>query len=211
MVIKTSALCAASMARSHWSSGSISPNQTIAGRRIPPQRQSGGKCSNGHLLVPAFAPTRGASQQPDVTVQFHHVLAAGPFVQAIHVLRHQGEPFRVSALHFRQGEVPGIGLRRMDQAAQPVIPFPNQAGIARKGLGGAKLFRRIISPQPIRSPKGRNMALRRNTSTRKSHNLPGAQAPPHRFGRAFHSPPILDKKFCRKFDTMLHRKRLSMR
>ncbi|HXW15076.1 MAG TPA: hypothetical protein VEN79_11250, partial [Terriglobia bacterium] len=55
------------------------------------------------------------------------------------------------------------------------------------------------------------MALRRNSSTRKSYNFPGAQAPPHRFGGAFHFPPILDKKFCRKFDTMLHRKRLSMR
>ena len=122
-------------------------------------------------------------------MQFHHVLAAGDFVQAIHVLGYQGEPFRSPSLHFGQGEVPGIWLRRVDEAAQPVIPFPNQVWIALKGLGGGQLFRRIIPPQAIRPAKGRNMTFRRNSRPRESHNLPGPQASPHRFGRAFHFLP----------------------
>ena len=89
-----------------------------------------GKVLQGRLLVPAFPSARSASQQPDVTMQLHHILAACSFVKAIHILGYQGEPSRGSSVHLGQGDVPSVRLRGVNEAAQPVIPFPNQAWIA---------------------------------------------------------------------------------
>jgi hypothetical protein len=85
------------------------------------------------VLVEALHPEQ-------IAVQFHHLLASGPPVQTIHVLRDQGE-FRDPAFHLHQSAMTGIRLGLPHPLLPPSVPFPNQLGIAPKSFRRRQVFR----------------------------------------------------------------------
>jgi len=211
MDTKTSALCAASMARSHWSFGSISPNQTIAGRSVPPQRQRGGKCSNGTC---SFRPSRPhevhrkSQMSPcNFTTSWLPALSCRPSMFCVTRVNLNGSLRCNSA----KARCPGLGcapwIRPRSQS------YHSQT--RRESLEKASAVQSVSGEWFLQSP-----SVPRKVGTWLSAEIPApvkATILPVRRLRRTASVAlstflqILDKKFCRKFDTMLHRKRLSMR
>ena len=80
-------------------------------------------------------------------MKFQHVAAAGLLVVAVHVLGDQ----RLGAVVFesRQGLVGGVGLGLGDQSPAPIIPTPDQFGIAGEGLGRGQFLGAVAAPETV--------------------------------------------------------------
>jgi hypothetical protein len=82
----------------------------------------------------------------DVAVQFDDVPAPGALVKSIHVLRDEMEPLK-EPLHFCQSEVGGVWICIGDELPPPLIPFPNEAGIASEGARSGQFLGSEFCPQ----------------------------------------------------------------
>ena len=139
------------------SAGSASPNQTTPGRISAPHSHRGGSSAAECVRAP-FARAGRAAQRPDIAVDPDHVAAARPVVEAVHVLRHQRERCVVPS-SAAKARWPAFGSRLGEQAAPPVIPFPNQHAGRERTLPEWPTLRPALPPQPARTAKGRNTAL----------------------------------------------------
>ena len=106
----------------------------------------------------------GAAQPPDRSVIPQHLPCARALVQAVHVLGHEREA--VARTPTRDDRVRGVRLGRRDQAAPPVVPFPDQRRIARERMRSRELFGAERSPQAARSAEGRHATGRRDARAR---------------------------------------------
>lgn len=107
-------------------------------------------------------------------MQFNHVAAARPLVQAVHVLGDERKLWH-ALFQFHQRKVSGVRLRLRDELPPPRIPLPHQARIAPKRFGRRQIFRAISRPQPRqRVAERRDATLRRNARTRQRDHAPGS-------------------------------------
>ena len=93
-------------------------------------------------------------------------------MEAIHVLSHEPEMVHAS-FQFNQGKMGRIRFFGREQFAAPIVPFPDESGIASKRFGRGQFFRAKVLPQPLSPTKRRHAAVRGN---------PGAGQ--HRDGRS---------------------------
>ena len=140
-------------------SGRGSPNQTTPGRARPPHPQCGGSFGNGARRSGQLLPHDGAAHAPDITVQFQDASAAGHIVQTVDVLCDQSE-VRLLNLQPHQRRMAGIRPGLLDAYPPPVVPFPNQARIARESLRRRQVLGLVLFPHAAGSAKGRDTALR---------------------------------------------------
>jgi hypothetical protein len=94
----------------------------------------------------------------DAAVQFEHLAAAGPFVQAIDVLRHQGQQV-AGLLQPRQRQMGGIGLRAghggvADHAARPITLAHGFEAAKFRTLGGRRATPHAIAAAVIGNAGG---------------------------------------------------------
>ena len=113
-----------------------------------------------------------AAQPPDIAVQLENPATARAVVQAIDVLRNQCK-VRLLTLELDQGEMGGIRFGRGDGLPAPVVPFPNQAGVAQKGLRGRQFLRLMILPKTAIAPKRGYAAFGGNAGSCQHGNLRG--------------------------------------
>jgi len=83
--------------------------------------------------VLAFAAAERAAERPDIAMDFEQASGTGAVVEAIDILRDEGEIGR-AFLELGKSQVSGVRFGLSDQAASPVVPFPYELGIAGKGL-----------------------------------------------------------------------------
>ncbi len=110
-------------------------------------------------MVEAFGPTALAAHHPDRTVEFQDPGAAGGLVVSVHVLRDD----RHLTGRFQIGDrlMGGVGSRRGDEAAAPVVPAPDEFGVAGESLGGGQVFGPVPAPQAVLlAAEGRDAAGR---------------------------------------------------
>ena len=93
-------------------------------------------------------------------------------MQPVHVLRDQPEALD-SALQVDQRVVGGVRALGGDELAPPVVPFPDQAGVAREGLRGRQVFGPVRPPEPIGSTKRRDPAVGRDPRARQDSDSAG--------------------------------------
>lgn len=98
----------------------------------------------GHLV---FQRTLRAQ---DAAVQLHHVPAAGPRVQTVHVLGHEGEVWD-PALECRQRLMSPVRCGCCNEIAPLLVPLPYQVGISGERLRGRELLRIVARPEPCLS------------------------------------------------------------
>jgi len=113
-------------------------------------------------------------------VQLDDVPASGSLMQTVHVLRNEMEPQK-EALHFHQGEVRWVWFRTGDKLPPPLIPLPNEAGIALEGARSGQFFGTVFCPQA-----GLGIAKRGDAAFR-------GYASPCEHGHAFGSGKALDQ------------------
>jgi hypothetical protein len=118
--------------------------------------------SHGDSLIDCLAPARETSDRPDAAMQAQNVLATSQFVKSVDILRNQGE-LGGSFFEFGEGIVAGIWFYFGQYAAAPVIPFPNQLGVARKGGGSGQILYPVLLPEPVGIPKGGHTAFGRDS------------------------------------------------
>jgi hypothetical protein len=98
-------------------------------------------------------------------MEFQHVGAAGQLVESVHILgddQHRGRLFQVD-----KGLMGGVGFGRGDEAAAPVVPSPDEFGIAGEGARCGKILGPVLAPQAVLfSPEGRDAAGRGNARSR---------------------------------------------
>ena len=114
----------------------------------------------------------GAAVFEKAPVEFDDFRAARPLVQAIDVLRHQGEP----PYAFRQaGQRVMSRIRHSfgNQLTTPAIPAPDQRRIAFECLGGCKFERIVLRPQAgLRVAERRHATFRGDAGTGKDADSP---------------------------------------
>lgn len=99
-------------------------------------------------------------------MEFQHVGAAGQLVEAIHVLG--DDQHRRGLFQADKGLVGCIGFGRGDEAAAPVVPSPDEFGIAGEGAGCGEILGPVLAPQAVLfSPEGGDAAGRGNTRSRQ--------------------------------------------
>ena len=125
----------------------------------------GRKFGQRHAPVGPIGAAGGALHPPDIAVELEDFAAACAVVQAIDVLRDEGEA-RLALFEFHQGAVGGVGLRFGDDLAPPVVPFPHQFRIPGERFGVGEFFGLVIFPQSAGAAKRRHAALRRNPRAR---------------------------------------------
>ena len=84
--------------------------------------------------VVTLAAAERASKGPDIAMDFQNAPGACAVVETVDVLRDEGE-IAGAFLQLGKGAVASVRLRFRDQAAAPVISFPDEFGIAGEGLG----------------------------------------------------------------------------
>ena len=105
---------------------------------------------------PVLIEALGAEQ---VAMQFQHLMAAGPPVQAIHVLGDQGE-LGDPSFHRYQGDMAGVRFGLPHPFLPPGVPFPDQLRVAAEGIRRCQFFRVVARPQPgLGFAEGRHAAL----------------------------------------------------
>ncbi len=121
-----------------------------------------------------------------LAVQVGDVLAAGAFVEIVDVLGDQRE-LRHLARQRCDGQVSGIGLRAMDDAASPFIPAPDQRWVGTERLGGGQGCGVETLPQPAEAvAEGGDTTLGRNTSTAEYHHVMGVAQGVEQCGIEYH-------------------------
>ncbi len=111
-----------------------------------------------------------AAEPPDITVQLQNAATARPVVQAVYILRNQCK-VRFLALKLDQGEVGRVRLGRGNGLPAPIVPFPNQAGVAQKGLRGRQFLRLILLPKTAIAPKSGYAAFGGNAGSGQDGDL----------------------------------------
>lgn len=156
--------------------GRDSPNHTTAGRARPPQAQCGGDPGQRHAAIGEFGAAGGAAHAPDIAVQLENPAAAGEIVQAVDVLRDQGEG-GLAALQFGERAMGGVGRGFGDLPPPPVIPLPHQARVAPESFRRGQVFGLKTLPQAARTAKGGNAAGRGDSGSRHDGNRAGLRQP----------------------------------
>ncbi len=116
---------------------------------------------------------------------------------AVDVLGDDGH--RCRGLEPGQGNVGGVGLGGCDEAASPVVPTPDQFGIAGESRRGGQFLGPVPAPQAVLfTAEGGNTAGRGNTGSRQ-HRDPGFP------GKAFLDPVEFRADACvHDYDHPLH-------
>ncbi len=97
-------------------------------------------------------------------------------MQAVYVLGNQRER-GYGVFEFRERIVRGVGRRLGNPCAPPVIPFPNEPRIARKGLWRCQVFGTVLPPEAARTPEHRYTAFRRDSGAGECGDVRGARQP----------------------------------
>ena len=151
---------------------SDSPNQTTAGRAMPPQWGHCGGRSQRHAIV---APRRraGGTSPPADSSQIDPCSRTRLRVPAA---RCRSSTFCVSTVTLSPADVMGsdpirpggndvvrgIGTAGGDQLAAPRVPLPDEPRIAGERLGRRQILGAILAPEAIRPAKRRHAARRRH-------------------------------------------------
>ena len=96
-------------------------------------------------------------------------------MEPIDILRDQPELIGHATFKFYEGEVSGIGRFRGNQLTPPVVPFPDQPRVPRKGFRRGEIFCAVGAPQAIRPAKGRHAAIRRNAGSCEDGHVPSGR------------------------------------
>jgi hypothetical protein len=110
-------------------------------------------------MVLGDGPFLRAADLPDIAVEFKDTLRAGPAMKAVDVLSDQDE-MRQDGLPAGKRPVPGMGLFRGDDAPPPIIPLPDETGIAVKSLRSSEFLRPVLFPETVLAPERGNPGLR---------------------------------------------------
>src|SRR5262249_50522593 len=120
--------------------------------------------------------------------------AAGPLVQAIHILGDEGE---VGVVFGKAGEGEMTRVRRCG-AGQPAavgIPTPNEAGVAAPAAGRSKGLYGILAPEAgAGRTEGGDAALGRDASASERYGMPGCAQPLEEVGRDRSSRSVVGHK-----------------
>src|SRR2546425_1379472 len=127
--------------------------------RSPVARWAAGRNEDRHRAIRSHLPALGASDLPDVAVDLGELLRAGGGMQPVHVLRDQPEALDPS-FEVDQRVVGGVRALGGDELSPPVVPFPDQAGVAREGLRRCQVFGPVGPPEAVGSAKRRDPAVR---------------------------------------------------
>ena len=126
--------------------------------------------------VLAFAAAERAAQSPDIAMDFEQASGTGTIVEAIDILGDEGEIGR-AFLQLCEGPVSGVRLGFRDQAASPVIPFPDELGIAGEGLRSRKFFRAEVLPESAEVAERWNTAFGRDSGAGEDGDGAGGRDP----------------------------------
>ena len=99
-----------------------------------PARRAFRQEGDGHVAIDGNLSALRAPDLPDVPVNLRQALRSRQGVEPINVLRDEPKLFD-SVFQFHEGGMGRIRLLSRDEFAAPVVPFPYECGIARKGLG----------------------------------------------------------------------------
>ena len=100
-------------------------------------------------------------------------------MQAVDVLRDQGELWTFP-LQLNECKMTRVRLSFRNQAAAPIIPAPNEVGIACKRAGRAKILGAKLVPEAGRSTERRHATLGGNTRARQDRESRAALQPSSR-------------------------------
>ena len=109
-------------------------------------------------------------------MQLENLAAAGQVVQAIHILRDQGET-RLALFNLDQRAVRGVWLRFGDGLTARIVPLPNQARVASEGFGRGQIFGFVALPKAASAAKSGDAALGGNACARQNDNRSGLGQP----------------------------------
>ena len=110
-------------------------------------------------------------------MQFQHAPAAGRLVQAVHVLRDEGEALAPALFEVHQGEMAWIRMGRTQTGAAHVVEAPNQLGIALERLRRRHVLDGVAFPQSAAAAEGGQAALGGDAGPGQRRHAPGpAQA-----------------------------------
>ena len=111
-----------------------------------------------------------AAAAHEAAVQFNNIAAAGTRVQSIDILGDQCE-FGHARLELCQRLMSHVRRRLRNQAAAPLIPVPDQFGIAPKCRGIGQILGAKTRPQAgLGIAEGRHAALGGNAGARQDSN-----------------------------------------
>ena len=153
--------------------GRASPNHTTPGRSMPPHSQRGGISGSGerrsscsrphsrHRNIQMLPCTRSTLRLP--------ASSCSPSTFCVISVN-----WRVRCFEFSQRVMARVGLDFRDQnAAAPVVPFPNQFRIAREGLGRCEIsarccFHRPSAPRNVGTPLSAETPAPVSTATERA-------------------------------------------
>ena len=96
-------------------------------------------------------------------------------MQPVNILCDEPHAIGPSPLKLHERVVGGIRLFRGNQFTPPVVPFPDQPRVPRKGFWRGEVFSAKGTPQAIRPAKGRYAAIRRNAGSREDGHVPSGR------------------------------------
>ena len=112
-----------------------------------------------------------AAVAQDVAVVLEDTLAAGPLVQAVHVLRDERES-RHTAGKLGQREMTGVRVGLANQFTTEFVPVPDELRITLEGFGRGEILGVEIGPEPgQRVTKRGDPALRGDPRAREHANV----------------------------------------
>ena len=98
-------------------------------------------------------------------MQFKHVLISRHAMQAVYILRDEGE-LGNPLFEFDKRVMPGVGARAFDGFAPPRVPIPDEFGIAGKRIGRGEVFGLVLRPQAgLRVAEGAESAFLRGAGS----------------------------------------------
>src|SRR4051812_4334857 len=124
----------------------VGPQQAAAGAA---RRKGAGP---GLAVFPEF-PAGEAAGPPEAAVDFEQVAGSREGMEAVDVLGDQGQS-GTARLEGGERRVAGVGARLRDESPAPVVPFPDEAGIAFEGLRRGEVLRPEVPPEAPRPPEG---------------------------------------------------------
>ena len=134
------------------------------------------KRSERHRAIFFFAAAAKAANAPQTAVQFDDVATAGGAVEAVDILRDEGE-FGSLLLEAGERAMTWIGLGGGDALAAPVVPFPGEFGIAREGFRSSELLGPVVVPQAARAAESGDAALGGNAGAGENGDGAGGSEP----------------------------------
>ncbi len=95
----------------------------------------------------------------------------GPFVQVVHILRHDQEIARPVPVQPRQRQMGRIGLSFLDILPPHIVEVQNKVRIPRKSLGRCDILNAVLLPKATFASEGVNSAFRAHASARQNNNI----------------------------------------